>query len=93
MGSLSPSGLNLISDHNKLIGAEWYLHLLSMVFFIDVPPYLILEISSQWCLEYHLINVYMIPVVLTTYFIDGIFIDVPSYLAIEFALRGATLAN
>ena len=64
-----------------------------MVFFIDVPPYLIIEISSQWCLEYHLINFYTIPVVLTTYFINGIFIDVPSYLAIEFALRGATLAS
>ena len=61
--------------------------------FIDVSPYLIIEITSQWCLEYHLINVYTIPVVVTTYFINGIFIDVPSYLTIEFALRGATLGN
>ena len=62
-----------------------------MVFFIDVPPALS-EISSQWCLEYHLINFYTIPMVLKTYFIDGIFIDVPSYLVIESALRVATLA-
>ena len=61
--------------------------------FIDVPPYLIIEISSQWFLEYHLINFYTIPVVLTMYFINGIFIDVPSYISIEFALRGATLAS
>ena len=61
--------------------------------FIDVPPYLIIEISSQWFLEYHLINVYTIHVVLTMYFINGIFIDVPSYLVIESALRGATLAS
>ena len=93
MGSLSPSGLNLILNHNKLIRAQWCLCILSMVFFIDVPPYLIKEINSQWCLEYHLINVYTILVVVTTYFIDGIFIDVPSYLVIESALRGATLAS
>ena len=61
--------------------------------FIDVPPYLIIEISSQWFLEYHLINVYTIRVVVTMYFIDGIFIDVPSYLVIESALRGSTLAS
>ena len=61
--------------------------------FIDVPPYLIIQINSQWCLEYHLINVYMIPVVLATYFIDDIFIDVPSYLVIKSSLRGATLAS
>ena len=61
--------------------------------FIDVPPYLIIEISSQWSLEYNLINVYTIPLVVTTYFIDGICIDIPSYLVIEFALRGATLAS
>ena len=61
--------------------------------FIYVPPYLIIEINSQWFLEYHLINVYMIPLVVTTYFITGIFIDVPSYLLIESALRGATLAS
>ena len=61
--------------------------------FIDVPPYLIIEISSQWCLEYHLINVYTIPVVVTMYFIDGIFIDVPSYLVIESTLIAATLAS
>ena len=61
--------------------------------FIYVPPYLIIEISSQGCLEYHLINVYMIPVVVIVYFIDGIFIDIPSYLVIESTLRGATLAS
>ena len=61
--------------------------------FIDVPPYLIIEINSQWCLEYHLINVYTIPMVVTMYFINGIFISVPSYLVIESSLRGATLAS
>ena len=61
--------------------------------FIDVPLYLIIEIISQWCLEYHLINVYTIHVVLTTYIIDGIYIYVPSYLVIESTLTGATLAS
>ena len=62
------------------------------IFYI-CTPYLIIEINSQWFLENHLINVCTIPVVVTTYFIDGIFIDIPSYLVIESTLRGATLAS
>ena len=52
MGSLSPSGLNLILDH-----------------IVDLSP------------------------VVPKSFIDGIFIYVPSYLVIESALRGVTLAS
>ena len=38
VGSLSPSGLNLISNHNNLIRSQWCLCLLLMVFFYRCTP-------------------------------------------------------